>query len=236
MRFYIGLGYLALVCLLGLRALGKIPVPAYIIVALAWFSLGCDIMCYAVYAAHKDILPPEEIFKLYAPIEHLYALFEFFAQLLFVYMISKGQRLRRSILIVVPVFFAGWVYSQFTPGIVNMKNEPAIFFATSIANAYILMVLRTQAKNVSEGSEILPLQRSILRETLRQLFLSEVGKIFIGLFIYNLFQLSLFFVILGIENISHVVTQWIHSFSLALRNTLIAVSFIQSIRKGTDNA
>lgn len=236
MRFYLGLGYLTLVCLLGLRALGKIPVPAYIIVALTWFSLGCDIMCFAVYLAHKGSLSSDEIFKLYAPIEHLYALFEFFAQLLFVYMISKDQRLRRSITIVVPVFFAGWVYSQITPGIVNMKNEPSIFFATSIANAYILMVLRTQAKNVSEGSESLALPRSILGETLRQIFLSELGKIFIGLFVYNLFQLSLFLVILGIENISPVITQWIHSFSLALRNTLIAMSFIQSLRQGTDNA
>lgn len=226
MRFFLGLGYLALVCLLGLRALGKIPVPAYIIVALLWFSLGCDVLCYACYLAGVP----------FYPIEHLYALFEFFAQLLFVYMISKDQRLRRSIIIVVPVFFAGWVYSQITPGIVNMKNEPAIFFATSIANAYILFVLRTQAKNVNDSSESLPLSRSILGETLRQIFLSELGKIFIGLFVYNLFQLSLFFLILGIENISLVITQWIHSFSLALRNSLIAMSFVQSIRKGTDNA
>lgn len=233
MRFYIGLAYLAIVCLLSLRALRKIPVPAYIIVALIWFSLGCDLMCYAVYSANKESLKADEIVKLYTPIEHIYALFEFLAQLLFVYMISKNRRLKSSITIVVPIFFAGWVYSQLMPGIATMKNEPSIFFATSIANAYILIVLWLQAKNVSQDESLF--SRSILRETLRQLFLSEVGKIFIALFIYNLFQLFLFLLILVNESISSVITQYTHSFSLVVRNTLIAMSFIQSLRNGTDD-
>ena len=234
MRFYIGLAYLALVCLLSLRALRKIPVPAYIIVALIWFSLGSDLMCYAVYSANKGSVSSAEIYKLYAPIEHIYALFEFFAQLLFVYMISKSRGLKNSITIVVPIFFAGWVYSQFMPGVAAMKNEPSIFFATSIANTYILIVLWSQAKNVSEEKNLF--SRSILWETLRQLFLSEVGKIFIALFVYNLFQLFIFLLILVNENISSVITQYTHSFSLAVRNTLVAMSFIQSLRKGTDDA
>lgn len=223
LRFAAGLVFSAFICLLSLRALGKIPMPAFVIVALAWFSLACDLMCYACYTVGIT----------HYPIEHLYALFEFLAQLLFVYLISTSTRLKQSILLVIPIFFGAWVYSQMAPGIVDMKNEPAIFFATSIANAYILFVLRSQAKSVSQSSQI---SHSILAETLRQLFLSELGKIFIGLFLYNLFQLSLFFLILGIENFSEGASRYIASFSHFVKNTLIAMSFIQSLRKGTSNA
>lgn len=220
-RFAVGLIHLAFVCFIGLRTLRVLPASAIIIVGLVWFSFGCDLYCFALYSDGKD----------FVPIEHLYAMFEFLAEMAFIYLTTENTTIRRVAYALIPLFFFSWIGTQYIPGVLTMRNEPMVVVADATANALIIWLTVIHAMNVSDAMHIYSPQntpQSLFTETFRQLWLSENGKIFIGLLIYNFFGLCIYLVELLYPSINLI---YFHSFSHIAKHTCFVLSFLQTHRR-----
>ena len=218
LRFFIGVFHLGAVCLLGWQVREKIPAPAKAVVALVWCSLLTDLACFFAYQEGLAFLP----------LQHLYTFAEFLLEAQFVSSVTSSPRLRTVMNALVPAFFLAWLGFHAWKPAMMLGDEPLIILSDITMNWCIAFVLVSQMQNVStelraRGNYSVT---TLFRETLRQIWLSQLGKIFTGLFCYNFFGLLIFAYQLVVPDSD---TRYAHSASPLIKNTCIFLAFLESL-------
>ncbi len=226
LRFFVVELLSFLVCLLGWQVGEKIPAPVKAIVTLVWCSLLTDLACNFAYQEGSAYLTEQHQSFAYQPLQHLYTVIEFLLEAQFVSSVTNSARLRNTMSLLMPAFFAAWLGFHASKPAMALGDEPLIILSDITMNWCIAFVLNSQMQNVSkELRESDNYSVAILfRETFRQIWLSASGKIFIGLFCYNFLGLLIFAYQLLLPESD---TRYAHSASHLIKNTCIFLAFLE---------
>ena len=214
MRFLIGLFYTALVFLLAWRKRSHFLPPTFPILFLVLCSFAIDILCYF---SSLDGL------KFY-PLLHLWTLIEVSCEVAYLLLQTTNTKAKALINSSFALFIVLWIYTNSIKGALKDEDKPLVIVACACINIALVLLFRTRILHVSKhlSHEWILSAKSLINETIHQLLSTQNGKIFLGLFCYNLLTLCIF----AYGLISRENTDMQHSVALFIRNTFFLLAFL----------
>jgi hypothetical protein len=203
-------------CIIGLRIRDKIPASAMPILILCWVSLATDLFCYAL--KYKG-LP-------YESVKHLYTFFEFFLEGIFISGVTKNALLKQIITIVLPLYFAGWYSVQFLGNVITEDDTAAQIISHIIIIIGIVWTLYELTRNLSFEMHTVGKHSSLelVSQIVHQIWQQAIGKMFIGLLLFNFFGLVIYELELLIPKFQYL---YYHSATDIIKNTCFTLAFLQ---------
>ena len=205
-----------IVCIISLRTREKIPASAMPILILCWVSLTTDLFCYALYFKG---LP-------YESVKHLYTIFEFFLEGIFISGVTKNGLLKQIITFVLPVYFAGWYSIQFLGNVLTEDDTVAQIVSDIVIIIGIVWTLYELTRNLSFEMRSMGKysQKELVLRTVYQIWQQAIGKMFIGLLMFNFFGLVIYEFELLIPQFQYL---YYHSATDILKNICFILAFLQ---------
>ena len=170
---------------------------------------------------------------------HIYTMLEFLLEAQFISGVTDKNRIKQVLNIVLPLYFFVWIGSQFwkveivakglhfmVPGLF-VGDEALTIFSDVIMNACIIWTLLGQIQSTSDLFPNASVPR-LITKTIRDIWQSQTGKMFAGLFAYNTLGLVIFAVQLSAPNMN---LQYEHSAAHILKNTCFLLAFLQPFRR-----
>lgn len=170
---------------------------------------------------------------------HIYTMLEFLLEAQFISGVTDRERIKQALNIILPLYFLVWLGSQFwkvetvvkglhlmVPGLF-IGDESTTIVSDAIMNACIIWTLSRQIQNTSDLFPNASVAQLISR-TMRDIWQSQTGKMFTGLFVYNTLGLVIFAVQLSAPDVN---LQYEHSAAHTLKNICFLLAFIQPFRR-----